>query len=37
MFLQKKTKAKTQDAHEAIRPIDVNVSPEKIKQYLPAR
>lgn len=33
---EKKTKAKTQDAHEAIRPIDVNMSPEKIKQYLPA-
>ncbi len=31
----KKTKAKTQDAHEAIRPIDVNISPEKIRQYLP--
>ena len=32
---EKKTKAKTQDAHEAIRPIDVNISPEKIRQYLP--
>ncbi len=31
---EKKTKAKTQDAHEAIRPIDVNMSPEKIRQYL---
>ncbi len=31
---EKKTKAKAQDAHEAIRPIDVNVSPEKIRQYL---
>ncbi|MDR3551041.1 MAG: type I DNA topoisomerase [Candidatus Babeliales bacterium] len=30
-----KGKAKTQDAHEAIRPIDVNLSPEKIKAYLP--
>lgn len=30
----KKTKAKTQDAHEAIRPIDVNMSPEKVRQYL---
>jgi len=30
-----KSKAKTQDAHEAIRPIDVNLSPEKIKAYLP--
>lgn len=33
---EKKTKAKTQDAHEAIRPIDLNMSPEKIRQYLPA-
>ncbi|HLW72624.1 MAG TPA: type I DNA topoisomerase [Candidatus Babeliales bacterium] len=32
---EKKTKAKTQDAHEAIRPIDVNLAPDKIKQYLP--
>ena len=32
---EKKTKAKTQDAHEAIRPIDISLSPEKIKQYLP--
>jgi DNA topoisomerase I len=32
---EKKTKAKTQDAHEAIRPIDVSVSPDKVKQYLP--
>lgn len=35
-LFEKKTKAKTQDAHEAIRPIDVTMSPEKIKQYLPA-
>jgi len=33
---EKKTKAKTQDAHEAVRPIDVALDPEKIKQYLPA-
>jgi DNA topoisomerase-1 len=33
---EKKSKGKTQDAHEAIRPIDVNMSPEKIRQYLPA-
>ena len=33
---EKKTKAKTQDAHEAIRPIDVNLAPDKIRQYLPA-
>lgn len=35
-LFEKKTKAKTQDAHEAIRPIDVALTPEKIKQYLPA-
>lgn len=29
-----KGKGKAQDAHEAIRPIDVNVSPESIKRYL---
>jgi DNA topoisomerase I len=33
---EKKTKAKIQDAHEAIRPIDLNMSPDKIKQYLPS-
>lgn len=33
---EKKSKGKTQDAHEAIRPIDVTLTPEKIKQYLPA-
>lgn len=27
--------AKTQDAHEAIRPIDVNLTPEKVRHYLP--
>lgn len=27
--------AKTQDAHEAIRPIDVNLTPDKVRQYLP--
>lgn len=32
---EKKTKAKTQDAHEAIRPIDISLAPEKIRQYLP--
>ncbi len=32
---EKKGKAKTQDAHEAIRPIDVAMTPDKIKQYLP--
>src|SRR5690606_8676378 len=30
------TKAKTQDAHEAIRPIDNTLSPDKIKHYLPS-
>ena len=30
-----KAKGKAQDAHEAIRPIDVNVTPDKIKKYLP--
>jgi DNA topoisomerase-1 len=29
-----KGKGKTQDAHEAIRPIDVNVTPAQVKQYL---
>ncbi len=33
---EKKTKAKTQDAHEAIRPIDISLSPEKIQPYLPS-
>ncbi len=28
------SKEKAQDAHEAIRPIDVNATPEKISQYL---
>ena len=31
----KKSKSKTQDAHEAIRPIDVIVTPEKVRKYLP--
>lgn len=31
----KKAASKAQDAHEAIRPINVNLSPEKIKKYLP--
>ena len=30
----KKTKSKIQDAHEAIRPTDLELTPEKIKQYL---
>lgn len=30
----KKGSAATQDAHEAIRPIDTNLSPDKIKRYL---
>jgi len=28
------TKGKAQDAHEAIRPIDVNLTPDKVKRYL---
>lgn len=31
---EKKSKAKAQDAHEAIRPIDVTLTPSSIKQYL---
>lgn len=33
----KKSKAQAQDAHEAIRPIDVNLTPEKVKPYLDAQ
>ena len=33
MFMQKKS-GKAQDAHEAIRPIDVNMTPEKVAAYL---
>lgn len=35
-IFEKKTKTKIQDAHEAIRPIDITMSPEKIGHYLPA-
>jgi len=31
---QYKSKRRTQDAHEAIRPTDVNLTPDKVKQYL---
>jgi DNA topoisomerase-1 len=31
----KKSKAKAQDAHEAIRPIDVTITPQMVKKYLP--
>ena len=31
-----KTKGSAQDAHEAIRPVDVTIVPEEIKQYLPS-
>lgn len=31
-----KTKGGAQDAHEAIRPVDVTITPDSIKQYLPA-
>lgn len=30
-----KKSGKAQDAHEAIRPIDINMTPEKISRYLP--
>ncbi len=30
----KKGKGKAQDAHEAVRPVDVNLSPQSIKKYL---
>jgi len=30
----KKSKTNTQDAHEAVRPVDVTLKPESIKQYL---
>ena len=32
----KKSKGNTQDAHEAVRPVDVTLKPESIKQYLAA-
>lgn len=32
----KKDKTQAQDAHEAIRPIDVNITPEMVKPYLEA-
>ncbi|MCX5922604.1 MAG: type I DNA topoisomerase [Candidatus Dependentiae bacterium] len=32
---EKSKKGKAQDAHEAIRPIDVNLTPDKVKAYLP--
>ncbi|MBG0791494.1 MAG: type I DNA topoisomerase [Desulfovibrionaceae bacterium] len=31
-----KTKGGAQDAHEAIRPVDVSIVPDDVKQYLPA-
>lgn len=33
---ERKTKTKAQEAHEAIRPIDVSITPKIAKQYLPA-
>ncbi len=30
-----KSKASVQDAHEAIRPVDVHITPEMVKSYLP--
>lgn len=32
---EKATKVKTQDAHEAVRPIDLDLTPDKVKAYLP--
>jgi len=32
----RKGKGKTQDAHEAIRPVNVNITPAQVKKYLPA-
>lgn len=34
---ERKSKAKAQEAHEAIRPIDVSISPEKVKAHLGAK
>ncbi|MGB8366753.1 MAG: DNA topoisomerase, partial [Candidatus Babeliales bacterium] len=34
-MFEKKEKGKTQDAHEAIRPIDVNITPKMARNYLP--
>lgn len=31
----KKSKGTTQDAHEAIRPVDVHITPQQAKKYLP--
>ena len=36
VFEKKSKAAKAQDAHEAVRPVDVTVTPESIKQYLSA-
>jgi DNA topoisomerase-1 len=33
-FYESKGKGKSQDAHEAVRPIDVTLAPDKIKAYL---
>ncbi len=33
-FFGKKGKGKSQDAHEAVRPVDVNIAPHAIKKYL---
>jgi DNA topoisomerase-1 len=34
-FFEKKKAAKVQDAHEAIRPIDVNITPDMVEEHLP--
>lgn len=31
---EKKKKAKAQDAHEAVRPIDISITPEKVNRYI---
>lgn len=36
LVFAKKSKAKAQDAHEAIRPIDVTLAPARIKKYMSA-
>ncbi len=36
VFEKKSKAAKAQDAHEAVRPVDVAITPESIKQYLTA-
>ncbi len=35
-MFEKKSKGKTQDAHEAIRPINITLTPDKVRPYIPA-